>query len=100
MGNVARGNAVPTIFSTQDRPFHELMNRLIAQLYAINNLRRYESTKTLFLSKVWMLADEGSNSELGTWLHWFATDDIMEITFGKRVGFLEREEDVDKVLKI
>lgn len=37
--------------------------------------------------------------DLGTWLHWFATDVIMEITFGKRLGFLEQGEDVNGILK-
>lgn len=103
MGNVAHGKVVPTIFSTQDESFHEVMKRPIAQIYAMTNLKTYEplveSTEALFVSKLGRLADEGSNFDLGTWLHWFASDVIMEITFGKRVGFLKREKDVDGILK-
>lgn len=103
MGNVAHGKVVPTIFSTLDESVHETMKRPIAQVYAMTNLRTYEplveSTESLFLSKLDKLADEGRTFDLGTWLHWFATDVIMEITFGKRLGFLEREEDVDGILE-
>ncbi|KAJ5601139.1 pisatin demethylase [Penicillium lagena] len=103
MGNVAHGKVVPTIFSTRDESVHETMKRPIAQVYAMTNLRTYEplveSTESLFMSKLDKLADEGRTFDLGTWLHWFATDVIMEITFGKRLGFLEREEDVDGILE-
>lgn len=104
MGNVAHGKVVPTIFSTQDESVHESMKRPIAQVYAMTNLKTYEplveSTESLFFSKLERLADEGVCFDLGTWLHWFATDVIMEITFGKRLGFLEREEDVDAILEM
>ncbi|KAE8420434.1 pisatin demethylase [Aspergillus pseudocaelatus] len=103
MGNVAHGKVVPTIFSTQDESIHETMKRPVAQVYAMTNLETYEplvdSTESLFLSKLERFAEEERTLDLGTWLHWFATDVIMEITFGKRLGFLEREEDVDGILE-
>ncbi|PGH08723.1 hypothetical protein AJ79_05914 [Helicocarpus griseus UAMH5409] len=103
MGNVAHGKVVPTIFSTRDEFVHEMMKRPIAQVYAMTNLKTYEplveSTEAFFFEKLEKLADERRAFDLGTWLHWFATDVIMEITFGKRFGFLEREEDVDDILK-
>jgi hypothetical protein len=103
MGNVAHGKVVPTIFSTRDESVHEIMKRPIAQVYAMSNLKTYEplveSTESLLISKLEKLADEGRTFDLGTWMHWFATDVIMEMTFGKRLGFLEREEDVDGILE-
>lgn len=100
---MANGKVVPTIFSTQDESVHEMMKRPIAQVYAMTNLKTYEplvdSTESLFFGKLEKLADEGRTFNLGTWLHWFATDVIMEITFGKRFGFLEREEDVDGMIE-
>lgn len=103
MGNVAHGKVVPTIFSTRDESIHEIMKRPIAQVYAMTNLKTYEplmeSTEFLFFAKLEKLADEGRAFDLGTWLHWFATDVIMEITFGKRLGFLEQEEDIGKILE-
>ncbi|KAJ6034669.1 pisatin demethylase [Penicillium canescens] len=103
MGNVAHGKVVPTIFSTRDESVHEIMKRPIAQVYAMSNLKTYEplveSTESLLISKLENLADEERTFDLGTWLHWFATDVIMEMTFGKRLGFLEREEDVDGILE-
>ena len=97
MGNVAHGKVVPTIFSTRDESVHEIMKRPIAQVYVMSNLKTYEplveSTESLLISKLEKLADEGRTSDLGTWVHWFATDVILEMTFGKRFGFLEREED-------
>lgn len=103
MGNVAHGKVVPTIFSTRDESVHEMMKRPIAKVYAMTNLKTYEplveSTESFFMNKLEKLADEGRAFDLGTWLHWFATDVIMELTFGKRLGFLEREEDVDGILE-
>ena len=104
MGNVAKGKVVPSIFSTLDESFHEVMKRPIAQVYAMTNLRSYEplveSTESFFFQKLEKLANEKRAFDLGTWLHWFATDVILEITFGKRLGFLEREEDVDGILEM
>jgi hypothetical protein len=103
MGNVAHGKVVPTIFSTRDEAVHETMKRPIAQVYAMTNLKTYEplveSTESYFFRKLERLADERGAFDLGTWLHWFATDVIMEITFGRRFGFLEREEEVAGILK-
>ena len=103
MGNVAHGKVVPTIFSTLDESVHEMMKRPVAQVYAMTSLKTYEplveSTESFFFGKLEKLADGGRTFNLGTWLHWFATDVIMEITFGKRFGFLEREEDVDGIIK-
>lgn len=90
MGNLAHGKVVPTIFSTQDESVHEAMKRPIAQVYAMTNLRTYEplveSTEAVLFDKLDKLADEERVFDLGTWLHWFATDVIMELTFGKRMG--------------
>ncbi|KAF9884957.1 hypothetical protein FE257_000867 [Aspergillus nanangensis] len=103
IGNVAQGKVVPTIFTTQDESVHEAMKRPIAQVYAMTNLKTYEplveSTESLFFSKLERLADEKTVLDLATWFHWFATDVIMEITFGKRLGFLDQEEDVDGIIQ-
>ncbi|CAI7643447.1 unnamed protein product [Penicillium pancosmium] len=103
MGNVAHGRVVPTIFSTQDESVHEVMKRPIAQVYAMTNLKTYEplveSTETVLFHKLERLAYEGRVFDLGTWLHWFATDVILELTFGRRMGFLDREEDIDGILE-
>lgn len=102
MGNVAHGKVIPTIFSTQDEAVHEMMKRPIAQVYTMTNLKTYEalveSTEGLFVKKLETLADEKKAFDLGAWMHWFATDVIMEITFGERFGFLERGEDVGGIL--
>lgn len=104
MGNVAHGKVVPTIFSTLDESIHEGMKRPIAQVYAMSDLKSYEplveSTEFLFFKKLHKMAGKGTTFNLGTWLHWFATDVILEITFGNRLGFLEREEDVDGILEM
>lgn len=102
MGNVAHGKVIPTIFSTQDEAVHEMMKRPIAQVYAMTNLKTYEalveSTEGLFVKNLETLADGKKAFDPGTWMHWFATDVIMEIAFGERFGFLEKEEDVGGIL--
>ena len=68
----------------------------------MSNLKTYEplveSTESVFFDRLGQMADEGKVFELGTWMHWFAIDVIMEITFGEGVGFLEREVDVDGIM--
>jgi hypothetical protein len=39
----------------------------------------------------------GKACDLGIWLQWFAFDFMGEITFSKRLGFLERAEDVGNI---
>lgn len=101
MGNIAHGKTIPTIFSTQDESVHEMMKRPIAQVYAMSNLKTYEplveSTESVFFEKLGKVADN-EGRVVWTWMHLFAIDVVMEITFGERVGFLEREGDVDGVM--
>ncbi|KAL1861054.1 hypothetical protein Plec18167_003662 [Paecilomyces lecythidis] len=80
------------------------MKRPIAKVYAMTNLRNYEvlveSTEAVFFAKLGNLADQKKAFELSTWFHWFATDVILEITFGKMIGFLEKEEDVEGIIEM
>lgn len=104
MGNIKNGAIIPSIFSTRDESFHSIMKRPIAKVYAMTNLRNYEvlveSTEAVFFAKLGNLADQKKAFELSTWFHWFATDVILEITFGKRIGFLEKEEDVEGIIEM
>ncbi|KAK6427985.1 hypothetical protein LTR95_015876, partial [Oleoguttula sp. CCFEE 5521] len=40
----------------------------------------------------------GEDIDLGTWLHWYASDVISSITFSNRLGFMEQEKDVNNII--
>ena len=41
---------------------------------------------------------QGADIDFGTWLHWYAFDVISSITFSNRLGFMEKEEDVNGII--
>ena len=65
----------------------------------MSNLRSFEkyvdSTISVFFSQLESrFVDTAKPCDLGTWLQWFAFDVMGEITFSRRLGFLERDEDI------
>ena len=78
--------------------------RGIAHNYSLSTLVEYEplvdSTTGTFLSRLDELyADTGKICDFGQWLQFFAFDVIGELTFSKRLGFLESGSDVKNIMK-
>ncbi|KAF2205452.1 pisatin demethylase [Delitschia confertaspora ATCC 74209] len=95
----ARGKPVPTIFATQDDNLHRTLRKPIAPIYSMSNMMSFEryvdSTISVFFNQLeTRYIKTGAVCDLGTWLQWFAFDFMGEITFSKRLGFLEGAEDV------
>lgn len=58
------------------------------------------STMDVFLERTQMLfADTGESCDFNKWLQYFAFDVIGDLTWSRRIGFLERNEDVDGIIK-
>ena len=79
------------------------MKRPIAQAYSLTTLVDFEplidSTTAVFLSQLDTLyALPAKPLDLGLWLQLYAFDVIGELTFSKRLGFLERGADVDGMM--
>ncbi|KAL8722880.1 MAG: hypothetical protein Q9225_000713 [Loekoesia sp. 1 TL-2023] len=95
---------VPTIFATQDENLHRVLKKPITPIYSMSNLISFEpyvdNTINAFLAQLdRRFVQTGTACDLGKWLQMFAFDVMGEITFSKRLGFLDRGEDVDAVMK-
>ncbi|KAK3369969.1 cytochrome P450 [Podospora didyma] len=105
---MARGKVIQGLFNTQDEALHRAMKRPIAAIYSMSNLVEFEpyvdNTIGFFLGRLEEVqagGREGAGAgacDLGTWLQWFAFDVMGEITFSKRLGFLDEAKDVEGIM--
>jgi hypothetical protein len=111
---VANGARLETLFTTTDPVFHGRLRRAVGNAYALSSLLAFEplvdSTILAFLGELegrFVRGLAGDDREergekgicdFGTWLQYFAFDVIGELTFSKRLGFLDRGEDVDGII--
>lgn len=92
------------MFNTTDEQYHAKLRRAVNNAYAMSTLVQFEplvdSTTTEFLRQLtWRHADQPDRiCDLGEWLQFYAFDVIGELTFSKRLGFVERGEDVDNII--
>jgi hypothetical protein len=88
------------VISVRDEKYHKALKRPVAHAYSTSTLKEFEplvdECTSIFESKLTDL--EGTDFDLGKWLHWFAFDVISSITFSNRLGFMEREEDVGGII--
>lgn len=103
----SRGKALPGIFATQDENLHRILKKPVSAVYSMSNLVSFEpyvdNTMRVFCSQLKTRFAENSREhskicDLGEWLQMFAFDVIGEITFSKRLGFLDKGEDVDGIM--
>lgn len=97
------GKPIPGIFAAQDEDVHKKLKKPVAGAYAMSTLVSFEpyvdSTMRIFCEQLESrFVDTGSTCDLGKWLQMFAFDVIGELTFSKRLGFLESGEDRDRVM--
>lgn len=103
--NMVNGKRVASMVFTTDEHQHAAMRRPIAQAYSLSSLVAYEplvdSTTAVFLSRLDDLFASKADKvcDLGLWLGWYAFDVIGELTFSKRLGFLEKAEDVEGIAR-
>ncbi|KAK0667055.1 cytochrome P450 [Cercophora samala] len=103
MQPMSRGRVIQGLFNTQDHDLHRAMKRPIANIYSMSNLVDFEphvdTTIRFFLRRLDEAATKDEQTvDLGTWLQWFAFDVMGEITFSKRLGFLDEARDVDGIM--
>ncbi|EPS38807.1 hypothetical protein H072_7405 [Dactylellina haptotyla CBS 200.50] len=100
---IAAGKEVLGVFDVTSEELHKNLKRPIGHAYAMSTLLDYEpyvdSTIQVLQRRLEELyADKDKVCDLGEWLHWTAFDVIGEMTFSRRLGFLERGEDVNNVI--
>ncbi|KAK4235918.1 cytochrome P450 [Achaetomium macrosporum] len=98
-----KGTILPTIFATQDEALHRLLKRPIASVYSMSNLVSFEPlvdrTIDVFRKELdSRFVATGEACDFGAWLQYFAFDVVGEITFSKRLGFLEGGCDVEGIM--
>ncbi|EKG19934.1 Cytochrome P450 [Macrophomina phaseolina MS6] len=99
----AKGKPVPTIFATQDEVLHRRLRKPIAPTYSMSNLISLERYVNVTMSILFnqlesRFATDNIVCDLDKWLQWFAFDVMGELTFSRRLGFLERGADVDGII--
>ncbi|KAL4987378.1 cytochrome P450 [Aspergillus falconensis] len=98
-----RGRSIPDVFATRDEHIHRTMKQPVAAIYSMSNLVSFEpyvkSTIEYFFSRLDSLfVGTGEVCNFGLWLHLFASDVMGEITFSRRLGFLETGSDMENVM--
>ncbi|KAF2433193.1 cytochrome P450 oxidoreductase [Tothia fuscella] len=99
-----RGKPLPSLFSTIDEKRHAQYRRCVNSVFSMTSLIHYEplvdSTTRVFLSQTEKLfSATGESCNFARWLQYYAFDVIGEITWGRRVGFLEGNEDVGGIVE-
>ena len=102
-----RGKPIPGIFAAQDEAVHRALKKPVSGSYSMSTLVNFEpyvdTTMRVFCDqlKARFVRDSGDMSppcDFGQWLQMFAFDVIGEMTFSRRLGFLETGEDVNHVM--
>ncbi|KAI8963195.1 cytochrome P450 [Daldinia sp. FL1419] len=101
--SVVKGNSLASLFSTTDNNFHAQFRRCVNSAFAMSALVQYEpfvdNTTKLFLKQTERLfAGNPEGCDFTRWLQFYAFDVIGEITYSKRHGFVEKNEDIDGIV--
>ncbi|KAI8291396.1 hypothetical protein K4K60_001916 [Colletotrichum sp. SAR11_57] len=101
--SVVKGHSLQSLFSTTDNSFHSQFRRCVNSAFSMSALVQYEpfvdNTTKLFLSQTEKLfAGNPEGCDFTTWLQFYAFDVIGEITYSKRHGFIEKNEDIDGIV--
>ncbi|KAM7199664.1 hypothetical protein V8F33_004316 [Rhypophila sp. PSN 637] len=102
--SVVKGTSLPSLFSTTDNDFHMQFRRCVNSAFAMSALVQYEpfvdNTTKLFLKQTEKLYVDAKNTacDFTRWLQFYAFDVIGEITYSKRHGFVEKNEDIDGIV--
>ncbi|KAI1380380.1 cytochrome P450 [Hypoxylon crocopeplum] len=101
--SVVKGHSLASLFSTTDNDFHARFRRCVNSAFAMSALVQYEpfvdNTTKLFLKQTERLfAGNPEGCNFTQWLQFYAFDVIGEITYSKRHGFVEKNEDIDGIV--
>ncbi|KAK5046573.1 hypothetical protein LTR84_007334 [Exophiala bonariae] len=98
------GHLLQGMFNTTDEQYHAMLRRAVNNAYAMSTLVQFEplvdSTTTEFFKQLTRRYADRSDQicDLGEWLQFYAFDVIGELTFSKRLGFVEHGTDVDDII--
>jgi hypothetical protein len=101
--NIVNGKRAASLVAITEETEHARTKRAIAHAYSLTKLVEFEelvdSTINVFLDTLSSrFASTGQTCDLGRYLQYLAFDVIGELTFSKRLGFLETGEDVNGII--
>lgn len=101
---IAKGVRLESMFSTKNEAYHARYRRCVNNAFSMSSLVGYEplvdSTTDAFIEQTQKrYCDTGKVCNFSRWLQFFAFDVIGEITWSKRIGFVDRDYDVDGIVK-
>ncbi|EXJ87226.1 hypothetical protein A1O3_04185 [Capronia epimyces CBS 606.96] len=99
----SNGQLVENLASTMDEEKHTRLAKPVAAAYGMSTLVEFEplvdSTSRTFVEQMEQrFARPTKECPLDRWLQMYAFDVIGELTFSKRIGFLETGQDVDQMM--
>ncbi|KAF5020213.1 hypothetical protein F66182_7778 [Fusarium sp. NRRL 66182] len=100
------GTLLQGMFNTTDEKYHAKLRRSVANAFALSTLVQFEplidSTIEAFLSQLSKrYADKSGQDgtcDFSSWLQFYAFDVIGELTFSRRLGFVDQGTDVDGII--
>lgn len=101
--NVSRGVRIPSLFSTLDEGYHAKLKRKVNSIFAMSTLVSYEplvdKTTEVFLKRTEELfCKDGVSCDFAHWLQFYAFDVIGQLSFSKRLGFIDEFEDIGGIV--
>jgi cytochrome P450 len=92
------------LFSARDPEYHRIKRRKVASVYTLKYLLQSEqaidSCSKLLVDRLHTFASNNEPVDLGSWLQYYAFDVVGELTFARKLGFLEQGLDIDGIMKI
>jgi cytochrome P450 len=101
---IAKGRPIYSLFSTTDEGYHSKYRRCVNSAFSMSSLVNYEplvdSTTDAFIEQTQKrYLETGKTCDFAQWLQFFAFDVIGDLTWSKRLGFVEKNEDVDGIVE-
>ncbi|KAH7139959.1 cytochrome P450 [Dactylonectria estremocensis] len=104
---LAKGKRLETMFNTANEAYHAKLRRSVSNAYAMSTLVTFESfvdsTSTEFLKQLKLRFANRSGDDgicdFGAWLQYYAFDVIGELTYSKRLGFVEKGIDIENIIR-
>jgi len=101
---IAKGRPIYSLFSTTDEGYHAKYRRCVNSAFSMSSLVNYEplvdSTTDAFIEQTQKrYLETGKTCDFAQWLQFFAFDVIGDLTWSKRLGFVEKNEDVDGIVE-
>lgn len=101
--SLSKGELLPSLFSTREEKFHASLRRCVNSAFSMTTLVQYEplvdETSKIFLDQTEKIfASTGQPCDFYRWLQFYAFDIIGTLTYSKRHGFIEKNEDIDGIV--